>query len=441
MSLKIDLAKVKSPALKTILTDIEGKNNTVCSIWDKVDADQKGEPTSEQKADVVKLNKQIEELEKRATDLQEGEIMRAAAEERKSTIAALRLPVASEGKGDKGDQPGQPSDQYRIARKSLGRRVLEDKDFKAWQEAIAEAGGISTSSRFQSPSVKVASLITGSGDTSGGALIQIDYKPLVDNAPFKPLTILDLITRGETGSDIVEYPRLLGYTNNAAPVGEATAVGNGTGIAPLSGMDMDKVETTVKAIKHYIAATSRSLADAGQLRTLIDSFLIFGIDDTLEQQVMSGDGTGDNLLGIRNTPGLQSQAFVTDLITTTRKARTKCKTPARVTPTAYAMNPLDWETFDLLKDDLGRYYWGGPSILGNPRLWGLPVVETENIPEGEAMVGAWLYAILWDRMQTMISASNGVNDFFLRGLVAILAEMRAAFGLTYPKAMVDIALS
>ena len=98
--------------------------------------------------------------------------------------------------------------------------------------------------------------------------------------------------------------------------------------------------------------------------------------------MLNGDGTGENFLGILQTPGIQAQAFVTDILATTRKARTKCRTPGRVIPTAYLLHPLDWEAFDLDKDAQGRYYFGGPSILGNPRLWGLPVVENESIAAG-----------------------------------------------------------
>ena len=56
--------------------------------------------------------------------------------------------------------------------------------------------------------------------------------------------------------------------------------------------------------------------------------------------------------------------------------------------------------------------------------------------EGYAVVADWRLAILWERMQTVISMSNSHSDFFVRNLVAVLAEYRAAFALIRPKAFV-----
>jgi HK97 family phage major capsid protein len=56
--------------------------------------------------------------------------------------------------------------------------------------------------------------------------------------------------------------------------------------------------------------------------------------------------------------------------------------------------------------------------------------------EGYAVVADWRMAVLWDRMQTAITMSNSHSDFFVRNLVAILAEMRAAFGVIRPAAFV-----
>ena len=109
--------------------------------------------------------------------------------------------------------------------------------------------------------------------------------------------------------------------------------------------------------------------------------------------------------------------------------------------TAYVLHPTDWETLDLTQDAEDRYYFGGPMVMGTPRVWGLPVVESEAIAQGVAIVADWRFAVLWDRMQASISVSNSHSDFFIRNLVAILAELRAAFGVIRPKAFVSIDLT
>jgi HK97 family phage major capsid protein len=113
----------------------------------------------------------------------------------------------------------------------------------------------------------------------------------------------------------------------------------------------------------------------------------------------------------------------------------------RARPTAYILNPTEWETIDLLQDNEGRYFFGGPSVLGTPRLWGLPVVESEAMTAGVGVVGDMRQCVLWDREAASIMASDSHMDFFTRNMVAILAELRAAFGIFRPAAIVEMDLT
>lgn len=292
-------------------------------------------------------------------------------------------------------------------------------------------------------------LITGASDTSAGAFVQNDYRGLAVGLDLfqRPLTIRSLVTNGTTDSDTVEYVRVTSTTNNASPVAESTTTADpgamtaANGVKPESAMALEKVTATVRTIAHWLPATTRALSDAGQVRTLIDTFLRYGLEEELEDQMVNGAGTGENFTGIANVSGVQAQAWDTDILTTTRKARTLVRTVGRSVATAYVMNPADWEAIDLLQDNEARYYFGGPQRLGQPTLWGLPVVESEAVAEGTAYVGDWRKAVLWDRQQASITVSNSHANFFIRNMVAILAEMRAAFGVLQPSAFVEIDLT
>ncbi|MES6118649.1 phage major capsid protein, partial [Cutibacterium acnes] len=58
------------------------------------------------------------------------------------------------------------------------------------------------------------------------------------------------------------------------------------------------------------------LEDAANLRTWVGVELADAIRDALETEVLTGDGTGEHLLGLANTSGIQTQAYATDRITT-----------------------------------------------------------------------------------------------------------------------------
>lgn len=327
--------------------------------------------------------------------------------------------------------------------RSVGAELLADPEFARWRAEMAPNGLVRQGLRMTSPSVSfgaLAPLRLGSA-TSAGAMAFPDQYGLVP-FPQRPLTIRQLVTNGTTESNSVDYVQMTGQTNNAAPVAEAADITTGgTGVKPQSDLALARVNAPVKTIAHWIAATKQALADAGQLRTLIDAFLLYGLEEELEDQMVNGSGVGDNFTGILQTSGIITQAFTTDIVTTARKAKTQVRLQGHIIPTGYAFNPADWETIDLLKDNEGRYYYGGPMAVLTPRLWGLPVVESEAVPAGTGILGAWNYAVLWDREQGSISMSDSHADFFVKNLIAILAELRAAFGILNTKAFAKFSLT
>jgi HK97 family phage major capsid protein len=424
---------------QAIMAELKAKSEQVAAIWEAA-GDEPLDATKKQ--EVIDLNKRIEELEHQAKDINEQQAMKDRAGQ---VRAWMQEPAPNSRLATPTDEPRDGERKERAIRKP-GEFVLDDPAFKAWRDANL-IGGAFTSARFgSSPRVALPgglkALITGTSDTSAGAFIQAQQLGLqFTGANQRPLTIRDLITNGTTTSDAIEYPIEGTWTNNAAVVAEATDVTGGTGAKPQSDFTFTTGSTTVKTIAHWVAVTRQALADVGFLRTYIDNFLRYGLDEELEDQILNGSGSGNNFTGITNTSGTTTQAWDTDILTTLRRARTKVRVTGRATPTAYVLHPNDWEDIDLLQDNEGRYYYGGPSVLGTPRLWGLPVVESEAMTEGSAVVADWRRAVLLDREQTQILVSDSHSDFFVRNLIAILAELRAAFFVARPAAFVEIDLT
>lgn len=290
-------------------------------------------------------------------------------------------------------------------------------------------------------------LVTGLSDTSAGAYVINDFlgQQVGLDAFVRPLRLRDLVTPGRTISDTVEYVRLTSVTNNAAPVAEATATAGSSGTKPESALVLAKVTTPVRTIAHWIPVTKRALSDAAQIMTLIDAFLEYGLEEEVEDQMVAGDGTGENFTGLANTSGVQTQAWDTNALVTLRKAKTKVRLVGRSIPTGYLIHPTDMETLDLLSDNEARFYFGGPSgtiqVGDASPIWNLPAIETEAVSQGTAWVGDWRKCVLWDREQSSITMTDSHADFFVRNMVAILAELRAAFGILQPNAFVSIDLT
>lgn len=346
----------------------------------------------------------------------------------------------------------QRNGKARYRRGRLGKAFVESPQWKSVLDSAP--GGFSNNVRVHSQPFRSKSLITGADDDSAGALVEPQRLGLVDPFYQRPLTLRDLVTTGQTTTDAVEYVRLVSVVNNAAPVPEAittSPIGAGppvvtavdAGLKPESGLLFEKVSTTTKTVAHLVPATKRSLADAAQVSTLIDGFLVYGLEEELETQMVAGDGVGENFDGLAATSGVQTQAAPgagEDWFTITRRARRKVRIGGRTQPTAFVFNPIDLEDLDLMRDANERFYGAGPFVLAQPTLWGLPIVESESIPAGTAWVGDWKQAVLWDRQQATIQVSDSHEDWFRRNLVAILGELRAAFGVIRPPAFCKITL-
>jgi HK97 family phage major capsid protein len=291
-------------------------------------------------------------------------------------------------------------------------------------------------------------VITDIGDLSGTQRLIPPQNIGLINAPyFPPPNTLDLVAKSTTQSDTIHYARIGTVTNAAVVVPETqTSAPDATpttaeGFKPESDLTFTPASATVYTIAHWVAATKQALSDFGQLRTLIDNFLVNGLRDKADGYVLSGTGTNEPA-GILTAAAAFTTAYATSAVVSIRKGLTALALLG-VTPNAVVMNPADTEALDLAQNANGVYYFGGgpgSAPSGYP-IWGLRRVDDVKMTAGFALVGDFSMAVWYDREQATVTASDSHQDFFTRNLVAILGEMRGAFAVLRPNAfnIVDIA--
>lgn len=312
------------------------------------------------------------------------------------------------------------SDQY-AALKASG--ALDNRDVM-----FGSTGAIKALNRAE-----LKTLIT-SGGASAGDLVINDRTDILALTPKANLSVLDVITVGATDSDTVEWVAETTYTNSAAETAEDTA-------APESALAYEDVTSLVKDITTFIPATKRILADAGQLETLVNQRLGYMVRARLQSQIISGDGTGENLTGLVNTSGIAAQALGADSrADAVHKAMTKIRVAAEgvYEPTLIGLHPNDAEQLFLEKDVNGQYLFGGPGGAGIRTVWGMQPLIHVAFPEGNPVVGDFSQAFLWLREGLSISMSDSHSDYFVKRKVAMLAVIRAAFGVVQPKAFAEV---
>lgn len=344
----------------------------------------------------------------------------------------------------------------------LGTQFVNSNEFKDWMRKVAPNGRIPESAKgFTSPSFQVSmplgqkTIITGLSNTSAGAFIQNEDTGEYGRLGYKPPALRDLISVRQIDSDAAEFvvqtakitqvAATLEATSAAAPTVVTTAAGDplaytstvtpnaGGGYKPEGALTFEKVIALVESIPVWLPVTKRALSDAAQLRGIINQELREAIAEEIEDMIIEGSGTSPQFTGVGATTGILTQAFGTDLLTTSRKAITNLKTNGNENPTAFVLSPSDWEGLEL------ALFAAAPYLPYQKTLWRVPVVERYGMTAKTGYLGNWKKAVLWDREQTSISISDSHADFFIRNLLAVLGEARAAFGVIKPKAFVKIA--
>lgn len=293
-------------------------------------------------------------------------------------------------------------------RKSSGEQFVESKLFTEHKR---------DGSRF---SVSVEQKALTSTDASAGLLV-VDQRLPQFNEPTEP-HIRDLIPGGETSARVLTFPqrKLSADVRNAAMVAEGA-------LKPMSDLAFEMVSTQVRKIAHYIKASDEILDDAPALRSYIDAQLIDGLRDVEDEQILKGDGTGINLLGLYTVAQAFNRAVAGDtLLDTMLRAQTQLRLVNR-RATGIVLNPIDWESIVLTKGTDNHYIWANVEAGNGARLWALPVRDTTALEAGEWLVGDFRRsAQLFDRKQAMITVANQNEDDFVRNMVTILAEERLA---------------
>ena len=350
-----------------------------------------------------------------------------------------RLTRALEIAGERqGDEPGERA-RERLTVSALAQRFV---DSDAVKQLVASGALENSQARINTQPIEVASraealamLFLAAAD---------DHSPLVpeDQQLFPPVPIpsrqvrlIDMITRTTTNREAVEYT--VQVLKQDAVAGKAYG-----DLSPQSHYLWERRLANVRRRTHHVVATKGNLADQGELDGLLRGELIDGSRRELEAQCLNGNGEGEDFDGILNTEGIAEVTMGLghedesehDAI---HRGITAVRLALEDDITGIGIHPTPFERVVLSKDNEGRYMHGPPPSLTQPRtIWGYPAVVSTVFPQDGAVPAHFARAAtLWLRTGLALVASDSPGNFFLEGLVAIMAELRAAFAVTQPKAV------
>ena len=387
-----------------------------------------GEPLSDE--DRTKLTGLIEQVKGVDADLARVEQDAGI----KSALEGLGSPEGDLGGDGEGEKGGAKTPEA----KSLGDHFVKSVGDRVGVLSLRD--GKLDAGEFKAPATQTTTW-------PAGVPILTDYDRTIVQARRERPTIADLCGSGTISGSAISY-----FVEAAMQGGFAT-VAEGGAKPQISFDNPTAVVDALKKIAGWIDMTDEFIEDLGFLKSEIDTRLLYQLTMFEEAQLLNGNGTGQNVLGIRNRSGVQVQAApATEAgnADAVFSAMTKISTATALTADALVIHPLDYERFRLSKDGNGQYFGGGyfqgqygtGSVLESPNLWGLRTVVTTAAAQGEVLVGAFrVGATVYRKGGVRVEAANTHADNFTTNKVTVRAEERVALAVRYPAAFVKAALA
>lgn len=321
--------------------------------------------------------------------------------------APLRAMLAA-AEADYGDPRSEKGgdDLSRRATKSIGQLVAK---------SAVRTGGIGT--KVDLPDVDLKTLMSRSAGWDPETFRDPGYVPY----PSAPIMIIDLIPMLPTTRDTIKYMEQTTRTNNAAERAEGGTYGE-------AAFALTERSVPIETVGVWLPVTDEQLEDEPEAAAMIDMELPMMVRQRLDSQILVGDGSTPNILGINNKSSIQTQAKSTDpVFDAVLKGITKVRVTGRATPDAVVFHPNDWQDIRLTRTTDGIYILGNPNDPAPAGIWGLTVAQSDNQTENTAVVGAFRsHARLRMRRDVVIEKTNSHDTFFINGKQAIRAGLRCA---------------
>ena len=254
----------------------------------------------------------------------------------------------------------------------------------------------------------------------------------------RPLRLLDLIPSQPMEGQSFTYTQESGSFDTATETSEAA-------IKPAGDLQLVDATVEAKTIAHWTKTPRQQISDVPALGVLIQSRLSYGVMRRLENQILVGDGTGENLTGILATPGIGDVAFsageaLSDL--TLDGISTVIVSDAE--PDAVVANPLDVSAMLKAKaSGSGERLDSEGAFSDLPTtMWSLPLIQSKVMPQGQALVGAFgTGTTVFIREAVNVRISDADQDDFIRNQLTMLGEMRAGLAVWQPAAFCVVHLA
>ena len=264
--------------------------------------------------------------------------------------------------------------------------------------------------RFETKTLLSTGLTTPAAMDAIGASGRAAYGAVRNSMRTVPITSASVFRVRESSNTLQSSPQTEGSTKNESTV-------------TLTGETVD-----VRTIATFIDVSKQALDDVEGLGEFLRASLLWANEKEVEEQLVSGDGTGQNLTGLATS----AQAFDSTILPVANGYEFPDVLAAAgiqliedgFMPTHYVVSPRDWFLMETLKDDEGRYILGYPREAFQTALWGKQVIPSPAITQGTFLAYDASQNIIRQRQMATVDVSFEHASHFTANLACIRLEER-----------------
>lgn len=346
---------------------------------------------------------------------------------------------------------GKVSEDTKTALETIGntQRELADRLTMIEQKGVGTADGEKADESWGGQLIKAESLAAFQrGDTAkcrievkntltgSAATVAPDRRPGIVPGAFQPLSLESFLPSLTTTSNAIEFTKEASFTNLAAETAEGVA-------KPESALTWSLVNMPVSTVAHWIKISKQLAADNAALAAYVNQRMIYGVNRKVETQLAVGTGVAPNISGIFTAGNFTAHGYaaaaigaVLPKLVLIRKVMADLYT-AGYPADGILLSPGDWAgiEIELLTTQAGKVPFSYDT-LGQPRLFGLPVIQSVGVAADTFAVGAFAQAYtVYNREGVTVELSDSDADNFTKNLVTIRAERRLALATEVPAAV------
>jgi HK97 family phage major capsid protein len=199
----------------------------------------------------------------------------------------------------------------------------------------------------------------------------------------------------------------------------------------------------VSTVAHWIKISKQLAGDNAALAAYVDTRMRYGVNQKVDTQLVVGDGVAPNISGTYDTGNYTAHGIANAALGSTLKKFVLIRQvmaalyAAGYPADAIVLNPTDWGAMEieLMTTAAGQTLYS-VSEGGQPRLFGLPVIQAIGMAADTFQVGAFQRAyMIHNREGVVVEMSDSDSDNFTKNLITLRAERRLALATEVPAAV------